>query len=373
MVWQLQTMGSDCIDRSICMRLTALHVAALAALLAAFAGRANAQATDGATTDPAQLISRWQAANTTCRSQTATAIAAVGACEQRDTLSKLLTQMDHCFGPTDKAGPATWTPCGGNPAKAIQDSAQARTTAQFHRMGGVFVLPAVINGSTKSYFIVDSGAANVQIPEEVADEMKRSGTLAESDFLGQRRFTLADGSGLQQRAEEPADWRPDDGERSGRRRGAQESRAVGAELLASTELVEDRQREERDGVRVHRIVLARQRAKWAERDASQPFGFGPQALGERVILRSGGDLRGRWRAFQFLKAIGAVIAARSGIGRRGGKQCRKRAMGGILREMRREQDAQSVQNASGHGAVRLRMRLQVGDGIAGMGCRAADR
>ena len=75
----------------------------------------------------------------------------------------------------------------------------ARTTAQFHRMGGVFVLPAVINGGTKSYFIVDSGAANVQIPEEVADEMKRAGTLANSDFLGQRQFTLADGSGLQQR------------------------------------------------------------------------------------------------------------------------------------------------------------------------------
>jgi clan AA aspartic protease (TIGR02281 family) len=199
MVWQLQMMGSDCIDRSICMRLTALHGAALAVLLAALAGRANAQATDGATTDSGQLISRWQAANTTCRSQTSTALAAVGACEQRDTLSKLLTQMNHCFGPTDKAGPATWTPCGGNPAKAIQDSAQARTTAQFHRMGGVFVLPAVINGSTKSYFIVDSGAANVQIPEEVADEMKRAGTLADSDFLGQRRFTLADGSGLQQR------------------------------------------------------------------------------------------------------------------------------------------------------------------------------
>jgi aspartyl protease family protein len=180
------------------MRSTTLHVATLAALLVALAGRANAQATDGATTDPTQLISRWQAANTTCRSQTA-AIAAVGACEQRDTLSKLLTQMNHCFGPTDKAGPSTWTPCGGNPAKAIQDSAQARTTAQFQRMGGVFVLPAAINGSTKSYFIVDSGAANVQIPEELADEMKRSGTLADSDFLGQRRFTLADGSSLQQR------------------------------------------------------------------------------------------------------------------------------------------------------------------------------
>jgi aspartyl protease family protein len=186
-------MKADCIDRSICMRLTALP---LAALLLALAGHANAQATDSATTDPAQLVSRWQAANATCRSSTATAMAAVGACEQRDTLSKLLAQMSYCYGPADKTGPPTWAACG---AKTSQESVQARTTAQFHRMGGVFVLPAVINGGTRSYFIVDSGAANVQIPEEVAQEMRRAGTLAESDFLGQRRFTLADGSGLQQR------------------------------------------------------------------------------------------------------------------------------------------------------------------------------
>jgi aspartyl protease family protein len=193
LVWQLQAMEADCIDRSICMRLTALLVAAL---LPALAGHTNAQAPDSATTDLGQLVARWQAANTTCRSPTAPAVAAVGACEQRDTLSKLLAQMNYCYGPADKTGPATWAACG---AKALQEQAQARTTAQFHRMGGVFVLPAVINGSTKSYFIVDSGAANVQIPEEVAEEMKRAGTLTESDFLGQRRFTLADGSGLQQR------------------------------------------------------------------------------------------------------------------------------------------------------------------------------
>jgi clan AA aspartic protease (TIGR02281 family) len=169
---------------------------ALAALPLAFAGLANAQGSDGAITDPTQLVSRWQATNATCRNPSATAIAAVGACEQRDTLSKLLAQMNYCYGAADKTAPAAWTACS---AKAVQEQAQARTVAQFHRMGGVFVLPAVINGSTKSFFIVDSGAANVQIPEEVAEEMKRTGALSESDFLGQRRFTLADGSGLQQR------------------------------------------------------------------------------------------------------------------------------------------------------------------------------
>jgi clan AA aspartic protease (TIGR02281 family) len=187
------------------MNSTTLRVAVLAALLSTLATSANAQPGEGAATDPGTLVPRWQAADTTCRNLAATALAAVGACEQRDTFSKVLAQANYCYRPADRTGTATWTACGGNPAggvpdaTAVQDSTQARTTAQFHRMGGVFVLPAIINGGTRSYFIVDSGAANVQIPEETADEMKRAGTLTESDFLGQRRFTLADGSGLQQR------------------------------------------------------------------------------------------------------------------------------------------------------------------------------
>lgn len=66
-------------------------------------------------------------------------------------------------------------------------------------MGGVFVLSGMLNGSTQAYFIVDSGAATVQIPEEIAEQLKRNGTLTEADFMGQHRFILADGSSMQQR------------------------------------------------------------------------------------------------------------------------------------------------------------------------------
>jgi predicted aspartyl protease len=178
------------------MRSKATPVVAVALLLVAGAAPAQTPAIEGAT-NAEQAISRWHGANATCRSQAASALAAVGACEQRDTFSKLLAQMDYCYGSTDRAGAATWSPCDAN--KALQDSALARATARFQRMGGVFVLPATINGGAKSYFIVDSGAANVQIPEEMVEEMKRNGTIGDGDFLGQRRFILADGSGLQQR------------------------------------------------------------------------------------------------------------------------------------------------------------------------------
>ena len=173
----------------------------LAALLAVLSGAAWAQTAD----NPEQLVARWAASNATCRSQAASAVDAIGACEQRDTLSKLLALANFCHGPTDKAGSTGWTPCGGDPAagrpsaKAQRDAALARTTAPFQRVGGVFVLPAILNATAPTYFIVDSGAATIQIPEEVAEELKRAGTLTEADFMGQHRFILADGRAMQQR------------------------------------------------------------------------------------------------------------------------------------------------------------------------------
>jgi len=173
------------------------------ALVAAVAAGGPLHAQSGG--EAAQFIAQWQASNALCRNPATPAIEAIGACEQRDTYSKLLSASNYCYGPGEGGAPAGWTPCGGDPAagkpsaRAQKDAALARATQQFQRMGGVFVLPATVNGTSMAYFIVDSGAANVQIPEELADELKRNGTLTEADSLGQRRFTLADGSFLQQR------------------------------------------------------------------------------------------------------------------------------------------------------------------------------
>ena len=162
---------------------------AAVALLLAAAGAARAQ-----TDSPDQLIARWTASDATCRSPSASAVDAVGACEQRDTLAKVLALAGFCPGlAAGKTGPA-WAPC------AAQTQPQAtRATAQFQRMGGVFVLSGMLDGTTQGYFIVDSGAATVQVPEETVEEMRRKGTLTEADFMGQHRFILADGRGMQQR------------------------------------------------------------------------------------------------------------------------------------------------------------------------------
>ncbi len=156
-------------------------------------GAAQAQTADSAE----QLIARWSASDTTCRDPAASAIDAVGACEQRDTLAKVLALAGLCHAPAaeaDRSNNAVWTRCAGG---AQQEA--TRATSHFHRMGGVFVLSARLAGSTQVYFIVDSGAATVQIPEEAVEELKRAGKLTEADFIGQRRFSLADGRTMQQR------------------------------------------------------------------------------------------------------------------------------------------------------------------------------
>src|SRR3954468_6647175 len=117
--------------------------------------------------DVPQTVARWNGSNATCRNPATPALEAIGACEQRDRFSKLLAQMNQCYGPSGNG--AGWSLCDAT--KAAQDAALARTTAAFHRRNGVFVLPALLNGSTQTNFVVDSGASNVQIPQEIADEL----------------------------------------------------------------------------------------------------------------------------------------------------------------------------------------------------------
>lgn len=60
--------------------------------------------------------------------------------------------------------------------------------------GGVFAVPALINGVMTIKFTVDTGAADVSIPADVVANLVASGFIAQSDFLGEGRYQLADGS-----------------------------------------------------------------------------------------------------------------------------------------------------------------------------------
>lgn len=80
---------------------------------------------------------------------------------------------------------------------APQSNADARKNVRFvplSQQGGVYTVPVRINDAINLGFVLDSGSADVSIPAEVVLTLKRTGTIAESDFIGSQTYTLADGS-----------------------------------------------------------------------------------------------------------------------------------------------------------------------------------
>ncbi len=62
---------------------------------------------------------------------------------------------------------------------------------------GLPKLPTVrfeINGALTLDFIVDSGAADVSVPIDVFSTLLRTGTIQDSDIMGEQTYVLADGS-----------------------------------------------------------------------------------------------------------------------------------------------------------------------------------
>jgi clan AA aspartic protease (TIGR02281 family) len=59
---------------------------------------------------------------------------------------------------------------------------------------GTFTLLATLNGTTILPFTLDTAASNVTIPENIATELMRNGSLTRADYVGDAVSTLADGS-----------------------------------------------------------------------------------------------------------------------------------------------------------------------------------
>jgi hypothetical protein len=75
-------------------------------------------------------------------------------------------------------------------------SKSGATEIQLQEQGGVYTVPARINGVITLNFILDSGAAEVCIPSNIVAGFLKSGTITNKDFLPGKNFRLADGSVL---------------------------------------------------------------------------------------------------------------------------------------------------------------------------------
>jgi clan AA aspartic protease (TIGR02281 family) len=79
---------------------------------------------------------------------------------------------------------------------APKSAPRSSTSIPLQFEGGTFSLPVLINERLTLDFILDSGAADVSIPEDVVSTLMRTGTLNAADFSGERTYELADGSKL---------------------------------------------------------------------------------------------------------------------------------------------------------------------------------
>ncbi len=62
------------------------------------------------------------------------------------------------------------------------------------KQGGVWVADVTLNERVTLPFVIDSGAAEVQVTPDVVMILLRSGTISEADFLPGGEYRLADGS-----------------------------------------------------------------------------------------------------------------------------------------------------------------------------------
>lgn len=81
----------------------------------------------------------------------------------------------------------------GIPSEAIGD-VSGYNTAKLGTQGGVFTIAGRLNDVLTLDFVVDSGAADVHIPADVASTLLRTHTINQGDFLPGAIYTMADGS-----------------------------------------------------------------------------------------------------------------------------------------------------------------------------------
>jgi clan AA aspartic protease (TIGR02281 family) len=122
---------------------------------------------------------------------------AVGAKMSAAQFARAQELVALCYGSDINRCSESIFSAGGAPVTAAGLSASSpggRTVVQLEQLGGVYVLPAVVNGAINMRFLLDSGATDVSIPADAVAAMVKAGFVKDSDFLGEQTYTLADGS-----------------------------------------------------------------------------------------------------------------------------------------------------------------------------------
>jgi clan AA aspartic protease (TIGR02281 family) len=134
------------------------------------------------------------------------------AAEHRDTLGARMSQaqlarvnelialcngsdVNRCGEIILAAGAPAGTLASAQPA-GIRVS-RGKETIPLEALGGVYVVPGVINGVMNAKFLIDTGASVVGLPAGAVKSLVDAGFIAQTDFLGERTIGIANGSTIQ--------------------------------------------------------------------------------------------------------------------------------------------------------------------------------
>src|SRR5712691_2589490 len=70
----------------------------------------------------------------------------------------------------------------------------AAESVQLEEAHGVYMVPVRINDAITIPFVLDSGAGDISVPEDVFKTLFRTRTVTASDFLAPGTYVMADGS-----------------------------------------------------------------------------------------------------------------------------------------------------------------------------------
>jgi clan AA aspartic protease (TIGR02281 family) len=133
---------------------------------------------------------QYHAAVGDTRSEECRALQAVGEARQQYGISASRPEREEGF--RQRCGlPRT----GGNglPEQTAKIVAQAENV-QIEKVGNTYRVPVRLNRTITLPFVLDTGATDLVIPADVALTLIRAGALRRSDFIGKRRYSLANGS-----------------------------------------------------------------------------------------------------------------------------------------------------------------------------------
>jgi clan AA aspartic protease (TIGR02281 family) len=82
---------------------------------------------------------------------------------------------------------------GGLPMRAQAD-VSLQDEIPLEKMSGVYHLPVELNGVVTLMFILDTGAAEMSLPQEVVQALIQGGTIGRDDFIESKVYVLADGT-----------------------------------------------------------------------------------------------------------------------------------------------------------------------------------